>query len=96
MNERDKKSESERRRVGKIVHDDRGTASVEWVDAPADFVRDPLSLQDAAPVSTKPGGNPYDNRTPGLEKKARKKDLRKLGEWIKTVKAVEEKKLDDD
>ena len=28
---------AERRRVGRIVRDDRDSASVEWVDAPADY-----------------------------------------------------------
>jgi hypothetical protein len=31
--------EAERRRIGKVVHDDRGNASVSWRDAPLDQQR---------------------------------------------------------
>lgn len=37
-----------RRRVGRVVHDDRGQASVEWHDAPEDYERPKLELQDGA------------------------------------------------
>src|SRR5579862_3589678 len=36
---------AERRRVARIVHDDRGNASVKWHDAPADYKRQVLELQ---------------------------------------------------
>jgi hypothetical protein len=35
-----------RRRVGHVVHDDRGQASVEWHDAPEDYERPKLEIQD--------------------------------------------------
>jgi hypothetical protein len=35
-----------RRRFGKVVHDDRGCASVEWQDAPENYVRPVLELED--------------------------------------------------
>ncbi|MEJ0037317.1 MAG: hypothetical protein WDO68_14765 [Gammaproteobacteria bacterium] len=36
----------ERRRIGQIVHDDRGSASVEWRDAPLDHERQKLEIED--------------------------------------------------
>lgn len=39
---------AERRRIGRIVHDDRGMASVEWLDAPSDYERPVLELDDGA------------------------------------------------
>jgi hypothetical protein len=35
-----------RRRVGRVVHDDRGQASVEWHDAPEDYERLKLEIED--------------------------------------------------
>jgi hypothetical protein len=35
-----------RRRFGKVVHDDRGCASVEWQDAPENYVRPVLELEN--------------------------------------------------
>jgi hypothetical protein len=42
-----------RRRVGKVVHDDRGWASVEWADAPQDYVRPVLELEDGKKAQTR-------------------------------------------
>jgi hypothetical protein len=42
-----------RRRVGRIVHDDRGWASVEWQDAPEDYVRPVLELEDGARTTSR-------------------------------------------
>ena len=42
-----------RRRLGRVVHDDRGCASVEWHDAPQDYVRPVLELEDGAETSTR-------------------------------------------
>ena len=39
----------ERRRIGRIVRDDRDSASVEWVDAPSDYQRVPLSIESTLP-----------------------------------------------
>jgi hypothetical protein len=36
-----------RRRVGRVVHDDRGQASVEWHDAPEDFERPKLEIEES-------------------------------------------------
>jgi hypothetical protein len=38
---------NDRRRLGRIVHDDRGNASVEWHDAPSDFERQKFEIESA-------------------------------------------------
>ena len=96
----------ERRRLSRVVHDDRGAASVEWVDAPAEIVDRPtLSIEDMRPAPRKGDGyNPYDREpgarpaaAPGDDKKpAAKRDLRKLSEWIKQMRALEERKRTPD
>ena len=44
---------SNRRRLGRVVHDDRGCASVEWQDAPQNYVRPVLELEDGARTTTR-------------------------------------------
>lgn len=95
-------AEPDRRRIGTIVHDDRGMASVEWQDAPPDFerpvlqvVREPgLALKDDASY------DPYARHTATIPGTARgnttRTDLRKLSEWIKTKRAVEDRRLRGD
>ena len=90
--------DAERRRIGRIVHDDRGNASVNWQDAPSDYKRPVFELQE------EPGAlaiqkaaktfNPYESTTlPEAKKSAGpKKDLKKLSEWIKMMRDLEEKK----
>jgi hypothetical protein len=95
-------STSERRRIGRIVRDDRDTASVEWVDAPADYARVPLSIEGTLPPGIKraPGGgyNPYETISPGkagaaaIDKRPAQRDLRKLSAWIKQMRELEERK----
>jgi hypothetical protein len=104
---------SQRRRLGRIVHDERGTASVEWHDAPADEARTKLEVEKSAssgrgtrdplgadllsiekPVET---FDPYQRTTaPERERKSTgnttRTDLRKLSEWIKLMRALEEQK----
>jgi hypothetical protein len=92
----------ERRRVGRVVRDDRDTASVEWVDAPADYGRLPLSIEGTLPPGIKraPGGgyNPYETISPqkgsaAADKPATgRRDLRKLSAWIKQMRELEERK----
>ena len=94
-----KEPAAERRRIGRVIHDDRGAGSVEWVDAPVDFKRVKLSIEEA----NKPGEgyNPYardalprqraDARSDGRKVPARR-DLRKLSEWIKQMRDLEERK----
>jgi hypothetical protein len=92
-------SNTERRRFGKIVRDDRDTATVEWVDAPPDYDRVPLSIEGTLPPGPKRaqgGYNPYETITPGRaldpDKRPAKRDLRKLSEWIKQMRELEERK----
>ena len=91
----------ERRKVSRVVHDSRGNASVEWVDAPANQERTVFEIEgERSTASRTPGGyNPYD-RSPGQAPRApttrtsntTRTDLRKLSEWIKLMRALEEKK----
>ena len=94
-------STSERRRIGRIVRDDRDTASVEWVDAPADYARVPLSIEGTLPPGIKRaaggGYNPYETIAPktgsvAADKRPAQRDLRKLSAWIKQMRELEERK----
>src|SRR6185503_11574414 len=99
-----------RRRIGQIVHDDRGSASVEWREAPVDHERQKLELEDTRSsgrgdrklrggiqleVRNDDTFNPYD-RSPASGPKGGKRDLKKLSEWIKTMRAMEERKKNGD
>ncbi|HEY6454780.1 MAG TPA: hypothetical protein VIY90_05790 [Steroidobacteraceae bacterium] len=94
-------STPERRRAGRIVRDDRDTARVEWVDAPADFARVPLSIESTLPPGVKRtsggGYNPYETISPhkgstATDKRSGKRDLRKLSAWIKQMRELEARK----
>lgn len=93
-----------RRRLGRIVHDERGQASVEWERLDGDEARAPrvalAIVEDASPtarslrLSSAAGGvNPYDRgveaRRDGGGKARSPADLRKLDAWIKQRRAVE-------
>lgn len=99
VNGRGESTEAERRRIGRIVHDERGNARVDWHDAPADYQRQVFELEDQpGPLSIqKPARtfDPYECATlPETNKKpaAPKKDLKKLSEWIKLMRDLEERK----
>jgi hypothetical protein len=98
-----------RRRASQIVHDDRGNARVEWIDAGYAGVpleRAPLSIEqtpargDAARLTVErvraSGFDPYARvgaaHVPEPKKPAGKRDLRKLGEWIKLKREMEARK----
>ncbi len=90
---------TERRRIGRIVHDDRGNASVDWLDAPVDYERQVLEIEDGNPhalsIQKAPRTfNPYECGTLPEPRKANapRKDLRKLSEWIKMMRDLEERK----
>jgi hypothetical protein len=97
----DASPDAERRRVGTVVHDDRGNASVRWEDAPADYQRPVLELSgdSAAAPKSEEGFNPYapgatgstttSTRSTGTTTRT---DLRKLSEWIKMMRELEERK----
>jgi hypothetical protein len=110
---------AERRRLGRVVHDERGMASIEWNDAPGNHERQVLELE-SAPARNQGSArlrrgfelklemrdddtyNPYDRKpdafggTLPAAAKGGKRDLRKLSEWIKTMRAVEERKKNGD
>jgi len=95
-------TESNRRRIGTIVHDDRGMASVEWHDAPADLKRPVLQVVGNPPLAVKDDASydPYARHTATIPGTARgnttRTDLRKLSEWIKMKRALEDRKLHGD
>jgi hypothetical protein len=90
--------DSERRRISRIIHDDRGNARVDWHDAPSGYQRQVFEIEAEPGVLSlqqQPRTfNPYECDTPPEPKKgpAPKKDLRKLSEWIKLMRDLEEKK----
>jgi len=98
-----------RRRASQIVHDERGNARVEWIDAGYAGVpleRAPLTIQDtpargdAAKLSVErkrsSGFDPYARvgaaHIPEQKKPQGKRDLKKLGEWIKLKRDLEARK----
>jgi len=102
-----------RRRASQIVHDDRGNARVEWIDAGYAGVpleRAPLSVESTPArgenakltVERKRSGgfDPYARvgaaHIPEPKKAPVKKDLRKLGEWIKLKRELEVRKSQGD
>lgn len=92
-------TEPNRRRIGTIVHDDRGMASVEWHDAPADTERPVLQVVANPPLAVKDdvSYDPYARHTATVPGTARgnttRTDLRKLSEWIKMKRALEDRRL---
>jgi hypothetical protein len=90
--------EANRRRLGRVVHDDRGNAFLTWHDAPADEKREVLEIlgDPKLKVKTEETFDPYarrEARTAGAPgKPAKPKDLRKLGEWIKMMRELEARK----
>src|SRR5512146_601629 len=99
--------------MGRVVHDDRGNAVVQWEDAPADYERPVLEIESSG---TPPGlqhrlgahrlslddpqsFDPYSNSR-ALEHKplqprtgsTSRTDLRKLSEWIKMMRELEQRK----
>jgi hypothetical protein len=97
------RSDSERRRIGTVVHDDRGNASVKWRDAPAELIERPvlevlgehkLTLKNDEtydPYARRRLSEPQRKATPG----GGRTDLRKLSEWIKMMRELEERKRRD-
>jgi hypothetical protein len=111
----DDRPPNERRRIGHIVHDDRGSASVEWRDAPDDHERPVFEIEksngsDRGDSKLRRGFeptlevrdddtfNPYDRKpdtfggNPAANAKGGKRDLKKLSEWLKLMRAMEERK----
>jgi len=102
-------SKDARRRVSRIVHDHKGNATVEWLDAPSGHERPKFEIEGAGPRATPPrhslsiqkeadSHDPY-MRIPEAErqrKPGQKTDLRKLSAWIKMMRSLEEAKKDRD
>jgi len=102
-----------RRRASQIVHDERGNARVEWIDAGRAGVpleRAPLTVEPAPPRgetaklaverTRAKGFDPYARvgaaHTPQPKKAPAKRDLRKLGEWIKLKRELDARKESGD
>ena len=47
-------SKDARRRLSRIVHDHKGNATVEWLDAPADYDRQKFEIEDARALEVQP------------------------------------------
>ena len=92
--------DGERRRIGEVVHDERGNASVLWRDAPADYERPVLEIAgngNSAPLSIKneESYDPYARRGNGKGGGGTRTDLRKLSDWIKMMRDLEKRKRGD-
>lgn len=88
-------SAADRRRVAKVVHDDRGNASVEWQAAPVGEERQVLEVlgEDGLRVkSDEVSYDPYSRHRPLRARNGKRTDLRKLSEWIKQMRELEERK----
>jgi hypothetical protein len=89
---------AERRRIGRVVHDDRGNASVEWLAAPADHERQVLEVQSGDERLTlrteERSYDPYARNRPREAGRGTRTDLRKLSEWIKMMRELEERRRD--
>jgi len=86
---------AERRRVGTVVHDDRGNASVEWSAAPEDHERQVLELLGDDGLTLKSeevSYDPYARHRPLKARSGKRTDLRKLSEWIKQMRELETRK----
>ena len=90
---------SERRRVGTVVHDERGNASVEWRAAPTDQERPVLELlgeDGLALKSDEVSYDPYARSGTHRRGGGTRTDLRKLSEWIKFMRELEARKRNEE
>ncbi len=105
---------SDRRRMGRVVHDDRGNAVVQWEEAPPDYERPVLEIESGGQpgihrrlgshglsLEHADSGDPYSS-SGALERKPTQRtgntsrtDLRKLSEWIKLMREMEQRKQRD-
>jgi hypothetical protein len=91
----DAASAAERRRVAKVVRDDRGNASIEWQAAPVGEERQVLEVlreDGLAVTSDEVSYDPYSRHRPLRARSGKRTDLRKLSEWIKQMRELEERK----
>ncbi len=102
----DSLADAERRRYGRITRDERGHAVVDWVKPPKDWTRTKLSLVEEPPAAAampqpSRGYDPYESShtgnagswssRPSQLKRPARKDLRKLSEHIKQMRALKER-----
>ena len=98
--------------MGRVVHDDRGNATLQWHDAPADYERpvleietsgirrglnhrlgaDKLSIADTPSFDPYASSRPVERKPPKASGNTSRTDLRKLSEWIKMMRELEERK----
>jgi hypothetical protein len=103
--------DAERRKIGTVVHDDRGNASVSWRDAPTDYHRPVLEIlgEPGLSIKSEETFDPYAHRaartsggsasgaTGGSRSGSTSRtDLRKLSEWIKMMRELEQRKRGGD
>ena len=82
------------------MRDDRDTATVEWVDAPANLPTGAADHREEPATgghqARAPGYDPYETVTPQRPQPPTnvpaKRDLRKLSAWIKQMREIEERK----
>lgn len=88
-----------------MLHDDRGNARVEWSRADDRLERTPLALEeDVKGPNPDHGYDPYQRNPVKAPSRAAdtqrvhrpKRDLRRLSEWIKHMRELEERKLRGD
>ncbi|HXY75596.1 MAG TPA: hypothetical protein VEH54_01690 [Steroidobacteraceae bacterium] len=92
---------AERRRVGVVVHDDRGNGMLEWHDSPNDSGERPvLEILDGPPpelaLVEEQNCDPYSSRGQGTGATSIKTDLRKLSEHIKKMRELEARKREEE
>jgi hypothetical protein len=81
--------------MGTVVHDDRGNASVEWRAAPLDEERPVLEVLGEQGLTLKTeevSYDPYARNRPSKPGGGTRTDLRKLSEWIKLMRELEQRK----
>ena len=80
--------------MGTVVHDDRGNASVKWRAAPADHERPVLEVLGEHGLTLhaeETSFDPYACKRPRKSGGGKRTDLRKLSEWIKMMRELEER-----
>jgi hypothetical protein len=88
---------AERRRIATVVHDHRGNASVEWRAAPANYERPVLELQgeEHLTLAEETSYDPYARNRARKGARGVRTDLRKLSEWIKMMRMLEERRRNE-